>query len=246
MPRSSRVFARKYGTFDHADGLHLQLEEGYLYEIRVTYVPNAAEALNWVDDTTYSWQLENYQGTLMNRFVRATSYDDGGFDATAGRIYNKADGMSYYRPRLDRYYGELSDFDPSASATATINLYRAVFGVRLNIEGLTEGTLTFSMADAPDIVVRADSVYTPEVMSQFYYPDRVAEGGDYTENAWTTVEWVNDAGDQSVELHNYVITYTRLKRTIFNINLSSSTRTKSSAPALTVEEISWTNPGMPD
>ena len=225
---ANRLYA--YGTFDHADGLHLQLEEGYLYEIRVTYVPNAAEVLNWVDDTTYSWQLENYQGTLMNRFVRATSYDDGGFDATAGRIYNKADGMSYYRPRLDRYYGELW----------------AVFGVRLNIEGLTEGTLTFSMADAPDIVVRADSVYTPEVICQFYYPDRVAEGGDYTENAWTTVEWVNDAGDQSVELHNYVITYTRLKRTIFNINLSSSARTKSGAPALTVEEISWTNPGMPD
>lgn len=241
---ANRLYA--YGTFDHADGLNLQLDEGYLYEFRVTYVPNAAEVLNWVDDTTYSWQLENYQGTLMNRFVRATSYDDGGFDATAGRIYNKADGMSYYRPRLDRYYGELLDFDPSASATATINLYRAVFGVRLNIEGLTEGTLTFSMADAPDIVVRADSVYTPEVISQFYYPDRVAEGGDYTENAWTTVEWVNDAGDQSVELHNYVITYTRLKRTIFNINLSPSTRTKSGAPALTVEEIPWTNPGMPD
>ncbi len=225
---ANRLYA--YGTFDHADGLHLQLEEGYLYEFRVTYIPNAAEVLNWVDDTTYSWQLENYQGTLMNRFVRATSYDDGGFDATAGRIYNKADGMSYYRPRLDRYYGELSDFDPSASATATINLYRAVFGVRLNIEGLTEGTLTFSMADAPDIVVRADSVYTPEVMSQFYYPDRVAEavadGEEYTENAWTTIEWTNDAGDRTVTLHNYTLTYTRVKRSIFNITLEQGVATK--------------------
>ena len=241
---ANRLYA--YGTFDHASGLNLSLDEGYLYEFRVTYIPDAREALNWINDSVYSWQLENYQGTLMNRFVRATSYDDGGFDATAGRIFRKADGLSYYRPHIDRYYGEVTDFDPAASASVTVNLYRAVFGVRLNITGLTEGSLTFAMADAPDIVVRADSLYTPEVMSQFYYPDRVAEGGDYTENAWTTVEWVNDAGDQSVDLHNYVITYTRLKRTIFNINLSPSTRTKGGAPALTVEEISWTNPGMPD
>ena len=225
---ANRLYA--YGTFDHASGLNLSLDEGYLYEFRVTYIPDAREALNWINDSVYSWQLENYQGTLMNRFVRATSYDDGGFDATAGRIYNKADGMSYYRPRLDRYYGELLDFDPSASATATINLYRAVFGVRLNIEGLTEGTLTFSMADAPDIVVRADSLYTPEVVCQFYYPDRVAEavadGEEYTENAWTTIEWTNDAGDRTVTLHNYTLTYTRVKRSIFNITLEQGVATK--------------------
>ena len=225
---ANRLYA--YGTFDHADGLHLQLEEGYLYEIRVTYVPNAAEALNWVDDTTYSWQLENYQGTLMNRFVRATSYDDGGFDATAGRIFRKADGLSYYRPHIDRYYGEVTDFDPAVSASVTVNLYRAVFGVRLNITGLTEGSLTFAMADAPDIVVRADSLYTPEVVCQFYYPDRVAEavadGEEYTENAWTTIEWTNDAGDRTVTLHNYTLTYTRVKRSIFNITLEQGVATK--------------------
>ena len=225
---ANRLYA--YGTFDHADGLHLQLEEGYLYEIRVTYVPNAAEVLNWVDDTTYSWQLENYQGTLMNRFVRATSYDDGGFDATAGRIFRKADGLSYYRPHIDRYYGEVTDFDPAASASVTVNLYRAVFGVRLNITGLTEGSLTFAMADAPDIVVRADSLYTPEVVCQFYYPDRVAEavadGEEYTENAWTTIEWTNDAGDRTVTLHNYTLTYTRVKRSIFNITLEQGVATK--------------------
>ena len=225
---ANRLYA--YGTFDHADGLHLQLEEGYLYEIRVTYVPNAAEVLNWVDDTTYSWQLENYQGTLMNRFVRATSYDDGGFDATAGRIFRKADGLSYYRPHIDRYYGEVTDFDPAVSASVTVNLYRAVFGVRLNITGLTEGSLTFAMADAPDIVVRADSLYTPEVVCQFYYPDRVAEavadGEEYTENAWTTIEWTNDAGDRTVTLHNYTLTYTRVKRSIFNITLEQGVATK--------------------
>ena len=166
----------------------------------------------------------------MNRFVRATSYDDGGFDATAGRIFRKADGLSYYRPHIDRYYGEVTDFDPAVSASVTVNLYRAVFGVRLNITGLTEGSLTFAMADAPDIVVRADSLYTPEVVCQFYYPDRVAEavadGEEYTENAWTTIEWTNDAGDRTVTLHNYTLTYTRVKRSIFNITLEQGVATK--------------------
>ena len=219
---ANRLYA--YGTFDHASGLNLALDEGYLYEFRVTYIPDARETLNWINDS------ENYQGTLMNRFVRATSYDDGGFDATAGRIFRKADGLSYYRPHIDRYYGEVTDFDPAASASVTVNLYRAVFGVRLNITGLTEGSLTFAMADAPDIVVRADSLYTPEVVCQFYYPDRVAEavadGEEYTENAWTTIEWTNDAGDRTVTLHNYTLTYTRVKRSIFNITLEQGVATK--------------------
>ena len=215
---ANRLYA--YGTFDHASGLNLALDEGYLYEFRVTYIPDAREALNWINDSVY----------LMNRFVRATSYDDGGFDATAGRIFRKADGLSYYRPHIDRYYGEVTDFDPAASASVTVNLYRTVFGVRLNITGLTEGSLTFAMADAPDIVVRADSLYTPEVVCQFYYPDRVAEavadGEEYTENAWTTIEWTNDAGDRTVTLHNYTLTYTRVKRSIFNITLEQGVATK--------------------
>ena len=225
---ANRLYA--YGTFDHASGLNLALDEGYLYEFRVTYIPDARETLNWINDSVYSWQLENYRGTLMNRFVRATSYNDGGFDATTGRIFRKADGLSYYRPHIDRYYGEVTDFDPAVSASVTVNLYRAVFGVRLNITGLTEGSLTFAMADAPDIVVRADSLYTPEVVCQFYYPDRVADamadGEEYTENAWTTIEWTNDAGDRTVTLHNYTLTYTRVKRSIFNITLEQGVATK--------------------
>ena len=47
-----------------------------------------------------------------------------------------------------------------------------------------------------------------------------------TENAWTTIEWTNDAGDRTVTLHNYTLTYTRVKRSIFNITLEQGVATK--------------------
>lgn len=220
-----------YGTFSEAGDLRLALEDGYLYDFHVTLVRDAHDALLWKNDSVYAWQLENDEGTLLNRFIKATSFDDGGFDANTARLYCKEDGMYHYRPRVNRWYGETLDFDPAQSGTVDVNLYRMVYGVRLNITGLTEGTLTFAMKDAQDIVVNADSLYTPDNLYQCNYLENAAAaaatGENYAESAWTTIQWTNAVGDETVTLHDYTIFYTRLQRSIFNIRLEQGTPTKS-------------------
>ena len=54
------------------------------------------------------------------------SYDDGGY-------------KQY--PETDRYYGETTDYVPTEGGVVSIEMKRCVFGMKLNVTGVTDGTL---------------------------------------------------------------------------------------------------------
>ena len=81
----------------------------------------------------------------------------------------------------------------------------------------------FQMSSAPEIVMSADSLYTPDNVYQLISFADVAEfverGEEQTEYIGLTVIWTNAAGDRTVNIYSGNFTATRLKRTIFNVTL---------------------------
>ena len=210
-----------YGTFDRTGGMVVNLLEGNLYRFQVTLVKDAKDKLYWASDSTYRWFWAN-NAILLNRFVSQT-WNGNAYAANLNNIYLKDFKESYCRPMLDRYYGEVTDYEPVENGKIAVDLYRGVFGVRVNVTGLEEGQLNFQMYDAPKIVISADSLYTSDNIYQFYYFSDVVEfverEEEQTEDIDFTVTWTNAAGDRTIGIHNGSFTATRLKRTIFNVML---------------------------
>ena len=211
-----------YGTFDRTGGMVVNLLEGNLYQFKVTLVKDAKDKLGWRNDSTYYWWNSAFDGTVLNRFIIQT-WNDNEYDATQNYIFLKDYNDGYRRPILDRYYGEVTDYEPVENGKIAVDLYRGVFGARVNVTGLEEGQLNFRMTDAPEIVISADSLYTPDDIYQLYNFTDVVEfverGEEQTEYIGLTVTWTNAAGDRTVNIHNGSFMATRLKRTIFNVTL---------------------------
>ena len=213
-----------YGTFDRTEGMVVNLLEGNLYRFQVTLVKDAKDKLGWRNDSTYYWydNVSSYQAVLLNRFVLQT-WEYHNYDARTVNIYLEDLNDSYSRPILDRYYGEVTDYEPVENGKIAVDLYRGVFGARVNVTGLEEGRLHFQMEDAPEIVISSDSVYTPDNIYQLYYFSDVVEfverEEEQTEDIYLTVTWTNAAGDRTVNIYTDFFTATRLKRTIFNVTL---------------------------
>ena len=213
-----------YGTFDRTEGMVVNLLEGNLYQFQVTLVKDAKDKLYWETDSTYGWyqNYSAYLAILLNRFVLQT-WSKSTYGANQIDIYLKDFKDNYCRPILDRYYGEVTDYEPVENGKIAVDLYRSVFGARVNVTGLEEGQLSFKMSEAPGIVISADSLYTPDNIYQFYNFSDVVEfverGEEQTESIGLTVTWTNAAGDRTVNIYNGNFTATRLKRTIFNVTL---------------------------
>lgn len=210
-----------YGTFDRTGGMVVNLLEGNLYRFQVTLVKDAKDKLYWENDSTYGWYF-NAGAILLNRFI-IQGWSSSNYGATQSNIFLKDYNDSYRHPILDRYYGEVTDYEPVENGKIAVDLYRVVFGARVNVTGLEEGVLNFRMTDAPEIVMSADSLYTPDNMYQLYYFADVVEfverGEEQTDYIGLTVTWTNAAGDRTVNIYSGNFTATRLKRTIFNVTL---------------------------
>ena len=117
----------------------------------------------------------------------------------------------------------MTDYEPVENGKIAVDLYRGVFGARVNVTGLEEGQLHFQMSSAPEIVMSADSLYTPDNVYQLINFADVAEfverGEEQTEYIGLTVIWTNAAGDRTVYIYDGGFYVTRLKRTIFNVTL---------------------------
>lgn len=230
-----------YGVFDSKEGMSLKLKEGLLYRFEVTVIKNGKNNLYWTSDTTFYWGTSQ-NSKFRNRFTLGGWYNDH-YDAyQAMMCYKSTDGSVGYHgcAPLDRYYGELTDYEPVEGGKVSVYLYRVVFAARVKVTGLISGRLEVSMSRCPRIVMTADSVYTHEGLYQMYYlgnmMDCVAKGEPLEELMSMTVKWYSGVGDEHLDIYNDNFTVTRLKRTTININLSQKAPVKSTGAVTFTEE----------
>lgn len=151
------------------------------------------------DSFNYSYPPYNsysfYPTPVENEFILGSSYHltglgKGGthnFKAGKETIYGTKihrwtydnDGYKQY-PETDRYYGETTDYVPTEGGVVSIEMKRCVFGMKLNVTGVTDGSLTIFFDD------ESSNSSTSNSYAYFFYDDITS---DYsTEEAIYTFE----------------------------------------------------------
>lgn len=139
-----------YGLFDNKDDMSITLLSGYTYKFECTLVKDGKSLLycGQYGGNSFSGYAKPFQTNesastqLSNSFVYGTTYLSG---ITTGEATVKSASTGYVEqtmPSIQRYYGEVSGYTPVAGGTVIIPLKKTVFGARMIIDKVAEGTLT--------------------------------------------------------------------------------------------------------
>lgn len=145
-----------YGLFDNTEDMTIQLLKGYHYQFACTLVKNGKNTLyygqygsNNFSGYAKPFQRSNSESTsISNRFIYKNEDDDylSGIGSGAATVKSASGYEEKTMPSIERYYGEVTDYVPVTGGIVTIPLKKTVFGLRLIIERVPEGTLTASCA----------------------------------------------------------------------------------------------------
>lgn len=142
-----------YGVFDNVAEMTITLLSGYKYRFACTFAKNGEHSLYYgqYDGNTYQGYAKPFQTNMKsstqlgNAFVYTNSTGEylSGIGAGDVTISSLSDGSAANQtyPRIHRYYGELDSYSPVSGGIATIPLKKTVFGMKLIIKGVPEGSL---------------------------------------------------------------------------------------------------------
>jgi hypothetical protein len=152
-----------YGVFDDLSKMTIALETGTEYKFECTTIEEAGdeiatETIDGVEYFKYPFELSGDNKVTGSTSISYYLKDDlNKFCPSNGNMYLTGlgagkttvvsdDGNSTSEklfPRTVRYYGELEGFNPSVGSTATITLKSASFGIKVVVDNMPGGTLTW-------------------------------------------------------------------------------------------------------
>lgn len=143
-----------YGLFDNKEDMTIPLLSGYKYKFVCSLIKNAKNTLyygqafnNAFSGFAYPFQNNATTSTMIsNEFILGDTYLSGltGSDAHIAGTTPTTSNAAVQSPNINRFYGVLSGYTPTQDGVATIYLKRMVFGAKLVINGVTDGSVTVS------------------------------------------------------------------------------------------------------
>ena len=139
-------------------------------------------------------------------------------------------------PETDRYYGETTDYVPTEGGVVSIEMKRCVFGMKLNVTGVTDGSLriffdnnsgsTTSYSSAYIVIdgitsdyIAEENIYTFEDIYQCWSDAML--GNTYYKNMYMHVIW--ERGNSVTQtLETKQVSFKRNVLTTVNINLNGA------------------------
>lgn len=233
-----------YGLFNDINEAIITLLEGYSYKFVCSMLVNGKNIVQYNSNMEYYYPFAyNENGyrrytLLSNSFLYNTTIE---FDGLNFGLCYFQEGDYYYYPNTDRYYGEISNFQPITNNTVKIVMKRTVFGVKFIAEGLTEGKIKIVMSygtqlepakyiNYSDIKHEIEDIYTFNQVSEAFNRE------NYSEDIKTSIYWEKADGTEVPIAVNYTLTFTRKMMHTVRINLAG-TSTKGESPiSITLED----------
>lgn len=143
------------GVFDNKEDMKITLLGGYKYKFECTSAIEGEDKFYIHSSGILYWPYANSTSASdMNKFSMESSFVSS---LQYGRTcYNYSSSYYYDFPKMDRYYGQLMDYLPTEGGTATIPMKRCAFGVKMIINGVPDGTLSWG---SPSYYKRVDKTY---------------------------------------------------------------------------------------
>lgn len=148
-----------YGLFDNVADMTITLLSNHKYKFICTLVKDARTTLYYGQafNNTYSGYAYPFHTTasnstqITNSFIIGTStYFSGLGSGKSHIITTTAPSTRNYTvyPKVNRFYGVTSGYEPVPNGTVSIYLKRAVFGAKFVVTGLQEGSLSIDAKNA--------------------------------------------------------------------------------------------------
>lgn len=228
-----------YGLFDDISNVSITLLDGYYYKFQCTMVVSGKKRIDnnngkFLYPFKFSSKGYNYDIPIENKFNITPEIEMTGLDYGSSSLINDKE---YYYPNTDRYYGEISNYQPVEKNTVNIEMKRTVFGVKFIAEGLTEGRLKITMDGAPELYINSkDSKHEIEDIFTFGNLWNATNNDNYSEDINTSIYWEKADGTEVPIAVNYTLTFTRKMMHTIRVNLAG-TSTKGESPiSITLED----------
>ena len=230
-----------YGLFDNVEDININLFSDHKYKFVVTVVKDGKNIVSYGKDSRYqsggygkpfisygsyksssssNVYTHGYRSTLLeNSFTYSSAgYEDGTLES--GRTSAMGETTEY--PRVDRYYGEFDNYTPTENGSVTIDLKRTAFGLKYEVSGITDGTVTVKINNTSRTFFENTAITTDyqseeeiftfsDVYSAWLYAD------NYTESITVSASWLRgvgitqDLGSKTVQIKRNAMNIIRIK-----------------------------------
>ena len=197
-----------YGLFDNVADMTITLLSNHKYEFICTLVKDAKKTLYFGQafNNTYSGYAYPFQTTasnstqISNKFIIGTSTYFSGIGSGYAHIsstYSPSTGNYTTYPKVNRFYGKTSGYEPVPNGTIEIYLKRTVFGARFVVTGLQEGNLSVTAKNS-SYEAFYSKTFTSDVeeIGDIYTFPKVSEvyGNDLPHVATVSLSYKSDRG----------------------------------------------------
>jgi hypothetical protein len=201
------------GLFDDTSLMTLKLLEGYKYKFVATMVVDGKNQICY-----NGCYLSPFNEELTNSFTYSLTDYIFGLDRGTTTLVNS---LECKIPKVDRYYGETTDYIPAENSNVIINMKRTVFGAKFVADNLEEGTVSISMKNATKVEIthpktESEGIFTFSNVGDAYAND------EYTETISTEIIWTKADG-VVVPLGTHNITFKRNVLTTITIKVADAT-----------------------
>lgn len=210
-----------YGLFDSKDGMVIKLLEGYKYKFVSSMVVDGKQKISSYE-SSYDRPFDRIG--LSTKLENKFNYDSGKEMDYLDNGYTNLGLFGYfYHPNTIRYYGEVTDYVPTANGSVSINMKKVVFGAKFITEGFTEGTLYIKLKDAPTLQLVFPQTEVEDIFTfENEYPSGNRWTADtYTETILVSISWQKNDG-AIVPLINQEVTFKRNVKTTITVKVNDS------------------------
>ena len=223
-----------YGLFDNIEDMTISLIGGYKYKFECSMVKNDTDTLYHNNSKYYApfhkdySSYSGYKGIeLSNKFSISTTNSIRLTGLREGNTCISTSNDSERYPKIDRFYGELTDYIPTKDGVANIDLKRTAFGLKSIVTPPIDGTLFVYIRtndgsinsnielSADDNILESSSMYT------FYEVYECWQAENYTKDFTIRLKWKRANG--ATQTFEEVITVKRNVMTTVNVNVNGST-----------------------
>lgn len=226
------------GLVDDIKNLKINLYKNKTYKFVVSLIRDAKNKLYNQGDNWILYYKDGYWPYLQyNSFLYGTwnimEYLRRGKVQMQRKSSTGIVNPTFYYPETDRFYGELSGYTPTVNGTANIELKRTAFGLRYEIENLTDGSISLNVSktftddndEITETFIDETGITESETEGRIFTFKDVYScwqlADDYSESVTVSISWLRDIGVE-VPLGSVNVQVKRNVMNVLNINLAAS------------------------
>lgn len=213
VKRNGNIFAN--GLFDDISNVNIKLLSGNKYDFIVTVIKDAKIIMNN--------NSNNYGSPFNDILSNSFHYGHSEINLNSNYVDLISKDSAPETPQVDRFYGVISNFEPTDNSALNIDLKRVSFGLKFMISGITDGSVYYSCKNTNNQILLENnnitSNYESSVLIRSFknIHNCWLNFENYTENITVNVKWtringvVQDLGSKILPVKRNSINIIRLK-----------------------------------